>query len=202
MTRVRQWRSAAATAGLVIALGTAGSVAHAAPAPGVSSRDTAFLRSIHQANLAEIVSSQHAKVHGRTACVRQVATILVRDHRRLDASAVALAARLKVKLPTATTTAQQAQFAAVKAKTGTAAYNSAWLNLQARAHNEALRLIDSELASGRNAQVKAAARAARPVIVHHLAMVRGGACHAPRPAQTHGHGHRAQVPAARPAARH
>ncbi|MFE2429010.1 DUF4142 domain-containing protein [Streptomyces sp. NPDC059373] len=185
MTRVRHWSSAAATAGLVIALGTVGTVAHAAPTPSVSSRDTAFLRSIHQANLAEIVSSQHAKAHGRTACVRQVATILVRDHQRLDASGVALARRLRVNLPAAPTAAQKAQFATVKAKTGTAAYNSSWLNLQARAHNEALRLIDNELASGRNAQVKAAARAARPVVVRHLAMVHGGVCHAPRPAGRH-----------------
>ncbi|WP_459186411.1 DUF4142 domain-containing protein, partial [Streptomyces sp.] len=140
-------------------------MANAAPVPGVSSHDTALLRSIHQANLAEIVSSQHAKTHGRAACVRQVATILVRDHRRLDAGGVALARRLRVNLPTGPTTTQQAQFATVKAKTGKAAYDSSWLNLQARAHNEALRLIDSELASGRNAQVKAAARAARPVVV-------------------------------------
>jgi putative membrane protein len=201
MTRVRHWCSAAATAGLVIALGTVGSMAHAAPVPSVSSRDTAFLRSIHQANMAEIASSQHAVAHGRTACVKQVATILVRDHRRLDAGGVALAKRLRVSLPASPTAMQKAQFAAVKAKTRTA-YDAAWLNLQARAHNEALRLIDSEVASGRNAQVKAAARAARPVVVRHLAMVRGGVCHAPSAPKTHAGGHRAQVHADRPATRH
>ncbi|MGW0335802.1 DUF4142 domain-containing protein [Streptomyces sp. NPDC003011] len=54
---------------------------------------------------------------------------------------------------------------------------AAWLKTQEAAHTKTLALIDSELNTGRNTEVKAPARAARPVVAMHLDMVRGGTCH-------------------------
>ncbi|WP_181794457.1 DUF4142 domain-containing protein [Streptomyces sp. WELS2] len=165
---------AAATA--LLALATATATPATAATPG--GKDTNFLQAIHQSNLAEIAAGQDARTHATTACVKRVAAVLVRDHTKLDAQGRMLARNKGVSLPAAPTAAQQRQLAAVKAHAGTSAYDPAWLKAQAEGHTQALKLIDNEISSGTDAKVRAAARAARPIVAEHLAMVRGGVCHA------------------------
>ncbi|MEU2116096.1 DUF4142 domain-containing protein [Streptomyces sp. NPDC016459] len=163
-------------AALVIAVSAAaGPYAVAAP---VSDQDTTFTKAAHQGNLAEIAAGQDAQANATSACVKEVGRVLVRDHGKLDADVKALAAKLGVTLPGAPTAEQKAELAAVRAKAGTPAYDAAWLKGQEAAHTKTLALIDTELHTGKNAEVMAAARAARPVVAMHLDMVRGGTCHA------------------------
>ncbi|MFF8278818.1 DUF4142 domain-containing protein [Streptomyces lateritius] len=165
---------------LVIAI--AASTAPYAAAATVSDQDTGFVRSAHQGNLAEMAAGQDAQKHATSACVKEVGRVLVRDHGKLDADVKALAAKLHIALPAAPTAEQKAELASVRAKAGTSAYDTAWLKSQDAAHTKTLARIDSELKTGHNAEVKAAARAARPVVVMHLDMVRGGVCHAAKDA--------------------
>jgi putative membrane protein len=79
-------------------------------------------------------------------------------------------------LPTAPTAAAQRELAAARAKAGSSAYDTAWLNAQDKAHQQTLALIDKELRSGTDSRVKAAAKAARPVVAMHAEMVSGGTC--------------------------
>ncbi|WP_255306228.1 DUF4142 domain-containing protein [Streptomyces sp. Wb2n-11] len=144
----------------------------------VSTEDTMFLKAAHQGNLAEIAAGEDAQKHATTECVEEVGRVLVRDHTKLDSDVKMLASKLHVTLPNSPTAEQQKQLAAVQAKAGTPAYDAAWLKTQEAAHTATLALIDRELSVGRNAEVKAAARSARPVVAMHLDMVRGGVCHA------------------------
>ncbi|MBC2867114.1 DUF4142 domain-containing protein [Streptomyces mexicanus] len=173
MRLTRLCGTAAATA--LLALATAATPASAAPLAG---QDSAFLKAVHQSNLAEIAAGQDARSHATSACVKRVADILVRDHTRLDAQGMALARSKGVSLPGTPTAAQRRQLAAVKAHQGTAAYDSAWLEAQEKGHTQTLALIDTELSKGTDAKVRAAARTARPIVAMHLQMVRGGVCHA------------------------
>ncbi|NGO11901.1 DUF4142 domain-containing protein [Streptomyces sp. HC44] len=173
---VKRWAPAALT---ILALsGISAAPAIADEKSELSTMDYDFLRSAHQGNLAEIAAGQDAQRNATTDCVKKVAATLVRDHTRLDRDGKALADKLGVTLPGTPTAAQQQDLAAIKAKAGTAEYDKAWLNAQQAAHETKLALIDKELASGSNTEVKAAARAARPVVVMHLLMVRGGTCRA------------------------
>ncbi|MET9951748.1 DUF4142 domain-containing protein [Streptomyces sp. NPDC006339] len=149
-----------------------------AAAAQVGDQDATFLKSAHQGNLAEIAAGRDAQKNGISACVQEVGRVLVRDHTKLDADGKALAAKLGVALPAEPTAEQKAELAAVRAKAGTSGYDAAWLTAQDAAHTKTLALIDTELASGDDSEVKAAARAARPVVAMHLDMVRGGVCHA------------------------
>jgi putative membrane protein len=161
------------------AMAIAGISAGTAFADGaISGIDSTFLKASHQGNLAEIAAGQDAQKNATTRCVKKVGAVLVRDHTRLDKQGKALADKLNVALPGMPTAEQQKQLAAVRAKAGTAAYDKAWLAAQAAAHQKTLRLIDDEIRSGKNAEVKAAARAARPIVAMHLGMVRGGTCRA------------------------
>ncbi|GAA4919307.1 DUF4142 domain-containing protein [Streptomyces coeruleoprunus] len=150
----------------------------AGPAVAVDHVDNAFLRASHQSNLAEIALSQDAKKNATTSCVKEVAAKLEADHRKLDADTKALSDKLGVDLPVAPTAEQQQTLADVMAKAKTPAYDAAWLKTQEAAHEKSLARIDGQIAEGRNAEITAAAKAARPVVAGHLEMVRGGTCHA------------------------
>ncbi|OKJ94712.1 hypothetical protein AMK26_32180 [Streptomyces sp. CB03234] len=131
----------------------------------------------HQGNLAEIAAGHDARKNATTSCVKHVGAVLVRDHSKLDADLKALASKLHVTLPASPSQEQKQELAAVQAKAGSPAYDAAWLTTQDAAHRKTLALIDEELKAGKNAEVKAAARSARPVVEMHLDMVRGGNCH-------------------------
>ncbi|MET7442136.1 DUF4142 domain-containing protein, partial [Streptomyces sp. NPDC005568] len=163
---------------LVVAAAVCGIAAAPASAGAGSPQDDTFARAAHQGNLAEIAAGRDAQKHATTACVKTVGATLVRDHGKLDSDLRMLAHKLDITLPGMPTAEQRQELAAVQAKAGTQAYDTAWLKTQDAAHTATLAMIDSELKSGQNAEVQAAARAARPVVAMHLEMVRGGTCHA------------------------
>ncbi len=169
---VRTRRTVIAAAGLA-ALAVAGPAPSAAAARG----DAAFLVAVHQANLAEISASENAKANSADPCVRDVADTLIRDHRRLDAAGAALASQLGVALPGAPNPDERRMLAELVAATGTPQFDAKWLAAQVTAHEQALKLIDDEIAHGANPEVVGAAKTARPVVVMHLSLVRGGVCH-------------------------
>ncbi|MGW7104324.1 DUF4142 domain-containing protein [Streptomyces sp. NPDC054838] len=148
--------------------------------PGPASaadQDAAFVKAVHQGSLAEIAAGNDAQRHATTACVKEVGAVLVRDHGKLDAALKMPAGTSKADLPASPGPAQRKALADVRAKAGTAAYDSGWLAVQDAAHTRTLALIDKELSTGRDRGVVAAARAARPVVAAHLEMIRGGGCH-------------------------
>lgn len=145
-------------------------------AADVSGEDRTFLEQAHQGNLAEIAAGEDASGNATSACVKEVGATLVRDHTELDADVKTLAGKVGVTLPGSPSEEQKKELAAVRAEAGGPAYDTAWLTAQDGAHRKTLALIDQEIKSGTNAEVMAAARAARPVVAMHLDMVRGGAC--------------------------
>ncbi|CAL9291214.1 DUF4142 domain-containing protein [Streptomyces sp. SudanB25_2051] len=150
----------AATALTCLSLsGIAAAPALAAEAPPT---DYAFLRAAHQGNLTEIAAGKDAQKNATTECVKHVGGVLVRDHTKLDAATRALADKLGVDLPMAPSPEQQRTLAAVMAKAGTSAYDTAWLKAQDAAHTKTLGMIDHQIAKGKDAEVTAAAKAARP----------------------------------------
>ncbi|MFI6858262.1 DUF4142 domain-containing protein [Streptomyces sp. NPDC050416] len=164
--------------GAVMAVALFGISVPYAFAAEISAQDELFMMQAHQGNLAEIAAGQDAQKNATTSCVKNVGAVLVRDHSKLDWDLKMLAGKLNVTLPGSPSAEQKKELAAVQAKAGSPAYDAAWLTTQDAAHRKTLALIDQELKGGKNAEVKAAARSARPVVAMHLDMVRGGASHA------------------------
>ncbi|MFF8592625.1 DUF4142 domain-containing protein [Streptomyces sp. NPDC015220] len=144
----------------------------------VSTLDKQFLTAAHQGNLWEITTGKQAQSAATTACVKRAGADFVRDHRVLDAGVAKTANKLGVALPSGQTAAQLRQTAALKSLAGKPAYDAAWLKAQHGAHVQTLALIDKEIASGGNPDVKSLARSARPVVARHARMVEHGTCHA------------------------
>ncbi|THA50189.1 DUF4142 domain-containing protein [Streptomyces sp. A1136] len=156
--------------------GVCGPAAVAAASAG--DQDTAFARSAHQGNLAEIAAGQDAQKHAMTACVKDVGAILVADHQKLDTDLKAVAAKSTIPLPTMPSAEQQQKLMTVQQQAGTARYDAAWLADQEAAHTQTLALIDKQIKTGTDTSLTNAAHKARPIVAMHLDMVRGGTCHA------------------------
>jgi putative membrane protein len=147
----------------------AGLAGTGAAAAAPSEQDRTWMFAAHQSNLTEIAAGSAARQKATSEVVRQHGEIFVRDHTHLDASLRQLAQRLDVDLPSTPTSQQQSTLKAVSARSG-AAFDGAWLAGQLAGHRRALADGETELASGSDPTVKAAARAAAPVIEMHLAM--------------------------------
>ncbi|GAB2999348.1 hypothetical protein GCM10023080_076430 [Streptomyces pseudoechinosporeus] len=171
---VKRWAPVALT--FLALSGTSAAPAIADERPELPRPDRYFLRAAHQGNLAEIAAGWDARRHATTDCVKKAGATLTTDHARLDEHGRALADKLGVPLPGMLTAAQLQELATVKARAGTAEYDEAWLNSRRAAHKTTLALIDRQLDSGSNPEVRAAARAARPVVARHLRMMRADTC--------------------------
>jgi putative membrane protein len=167
MTIARRLSTLAGAAALALTyLGLASGIAAAAP----SGQDRAFLVAAHQSNLTEIQAGKAALDKATSDVVRQHGQLFIRDHTRLDADLKAAASKLGVDLPSQPNAKQRATLASVGAKSGSA-FDSAWLTSQLAGHREAKAAGAKELASGSDAQVKALAKAAAPVVQMHLDML-------------------------------
>jgi putative membrane protein len=168
MTRVRHL---AAWAGVVVALTIAAGIgvtsAASAGSMAPSKQDRAFMAATHQSNLAEIKAGQIAGQKATSGVIRRLGLEFVADHSRLDNDVRALAEQLGVSLPGLLSPTQQAQLAAVSAKSG-AAFDSAWVQSRLAGHREALAAGSTELARGSDARVAALAQKAAPVVQMHL----------------------------------
>ena len=136
-------------------------------------RDSTFLRTIHQGNLWEIAAGQDAQRHAVTRCVKQLGAVFVRDHRRLDRAGALVARSLRIALPGMMTAEQRRMLDEIRRHSGTRSYDREWLKAQTKAHVDTLGLIDQEIGRGNSAKVRAAARSARPIVAHHLSELRG-----------------------------
>ncbi len=170
-------RTSATALATLCLTGAVASPAAASPL-AVSALDRQLLTAAHQGNLWEIATGRSARTDATTACVKQVGAIFVRDHRILDTGVIKTAARLGVMLPSGQGASLTQQALALKKYAKKRGYDPAWLKAQYAVHVQALALIDKEIASGTNLQVKSLARSARPVVQRHVRMVgHGGVCH-------------------------
>jgi putative membrane protein len=137
----------------------------AEPAP-----DAAFLRALHQGDLAEIGGGNIAQERGVSPRVRALGARFVQDHTAIDARLTAVARTAGVELPDTPARAQlelAKKYQAVPA----AAFDRLYLRTQLKAHAEALAAGKAELARGRDQRVKDLVAFAAPLVkAHHDAL--------------------------------
>jgi putative membrane protein len=164
-----------ASSSLVAALAPAAlapaALAPAALAPAAEAMpDTAFLRAVHQANLAEIAGGGIAQERGVSPRVRALGARFVRDHTAIDTRLTAVARAADVLLPDTPSAAQLAltkKYQSVPAS----AFDRLYLRTQLAAHSEALAAGKAELANGQDPRVKQLVTYAAPLVqAHHDAL--------------------------------
>ena len=156
---VRRLALTTAVVGLFLAPSAAAS---AAP----NDQDAAYLRAAHQSNLAEIASGKLAQQKADSQQVKDIGARWVKDHTTLDRAVRQTAEALDVDLPSAPNAEQRALAARYEATSGRQ-FDSLYISTQMDSHMKTMRLGETELANGSDAQVKKAARNAAPVIAAH-----------------------------------
>jgi putative membrane protein len=151
----------------VLAVVAGAGVAAAVRGTTLSTQDTTFLTTAHQTDLVGIDAGRLAGQRAADPVVRRLATEMAADHSRFDSDVRTVAQRLDVPLPARPDATQQAELATVARQSG-AGFDSAWLRLQIVAHDQALAAGQAELAEGSNAEVKALAQRAVPLLRTHL----------------------------------
>lgn len=158
------------------ALGVAGllllqpAAAQAAP----SDQDTAFLKSAHQSNLAEIAGGKLAQQKGASQEVKDLGERFVTDHTKLDAAVRETAEALGVDLPSTPNSKQQAVARRYAATSGDD-FDALFVSTQMEAHMAAMAAGRTEIARGSDAQAKKVAQDAAPVIASHHDALSGAA---------------------------
>jgi putative membrane protein len=143
-----------------------------APAPhDPAPHDAAFLRATHQADLAEIAAGNIAMERGASPAVRELGARFVRDHTAIEEHLTAVARSEGVSLPDTPTRSQLAlthKYQSVPA----AGFDALYVRTQLAAHNAASAAGKAELASGKDARVKALVSYAAPLVeAHHDALM-------------------------------
>jgi putative membrane protein len=139
-----------------------GTAASAAP----SDQDTTYLRAAHQSNLAEIAGGTIAQQKAEDQQVKDLGARFVADHTKLDDALKRTASALGVELPS-TPNAEQRALAARYRAASAEQFDALFIATQMDAHMRAMRLGETEIANGSDAQAKKAAQDAAPVIASH-----------------------------------
>ncbi|WP_170323466.1 DUF4142 domain-containing protein [Cryptosporangium phraense] len=142
--------------------------AHAAPVAGVNAQDQSYLRGAHQANLAAIAAARIAIRKATEQDTRDLANRWLTDHTKLDNDLRPVAKKLGVDLPARPDTTQQATLNRYEQTSGSS-FDGLWVTTQRQGQASYRRLIEAEVTSGQNAEVKALARQASPVVAAHAA---------------------------------
>jgi len=172
ITRTLSAIGALALTGTGLALGTG--VAHAADlkATGVSTQDKTFVVSNAQSNLAEITLGKLGNQRAQSARVKELASVTLRDHLRLQEELKKAASSGGYQLPTQPNTMQRATAAQLE-NTPAAAFDLAYSTAELKGHVLAIAAAGSETQLGSDSAVKAYATDYIPVATMHRNMASG-----------------------------
>jgi putative membrane protein len=134
----------------------------------ISQEPTAYEK-LAQAGIAEIQAGKLAQGMGSTAEVRAFGAMMVEQHSDANAKLASIANSKGVTLPAAPSEAQINTLKLLHARPG-ASFDKAYLAEQVRAHEEALRLLKSQIVSGEDAELTAFAQEMLPTVESHLRM--------------------------------
>jgi putative membrane protein len=154
------------TSGTTTTNGTSGSTGRTATLAGT---DATFLRKAMEGGLEEVQRAQAAMRSAQRAEVRNVASMMLEDHRRTNEKLTQLASSKGWDVPSTASTAEGDQ-ARMAAGPG---FDDNYLEDEIRHHREAISLFRAQASSGSDPELRQFARDTLPALEHHLEMLQG-----------------------------
>ncbi|MFG2061430.1 DUF4142 domain-containing protein [Micromonospora sp. NPDC048871] len=153
--------------GLLAALVLVGvAPAAAAQAAQPSEQDTQYLQAIHQVNLYEVKAGELAQKKAQDQQVKDLAQMIVTDHKDLDQQVKDLAGQLNVQLPKEPTPDQRTALDQLNNASGEE-FDRLWVTQGLAGHLQAIQATQTEISQGTEAQVVQLAQTALPVLQAH-----------------------------------
>lgn len=136
-----------------------------------STDDTTFATKAAQAGIAEVAAGDLARTKATNEDVKGFAEKMVRDHTAANAELHDAAAKSSVVLPTEASIQQKAAAERLSTFSG-AEFDHAYVEQMVKDHTEAVELFRTEVAGGKDANLKAFAQKTLPTIEMHLEMAK------------------------------
>lgn len=149
--------------------------ASASPSAGttsVSAADRSFATKAAQAGTAEIADAQIALQNSDRQDVKDFAQRMVTDHTKAADQLKLIAGGEGITLPTGESKADQSDTNALQKLKG-APFDRRYIEIQRKAHQQAVALFTAESKSGKNSQLKSFAGQTLPTLQDHLKMATG-----------------------------
>jgi len=141
-----------------------------ASAAQLSSQDRSFIEHAAMGGLAEVQEGQLAQSKAQAAPVKQFGQRMVQDHTPNNKELMALAQQKGVTPPAALDSKHAQEVASLQKDSG-ANFDRAYIRGELADHQEMAKLLQQEITSGSDPDVKAYAQKTLPVIQEHLRMV-------------------------------
>ena len=147
---------------------TDGAMAPPADAAGgqAATDPQSFVNTAAASDMFEIESAKLAQAQGKSAEVKEFATMMTRDHTKSTAELKTAAATADITPAPAMTAKQQADLTALRDAGDN--FDTLYKQQQLAAHQEALALLQGQASGGSNAALKAFAAKTAPVVQGHL----------------------------------
>ncbi|MEU6783251.1 DUF4142 domain-containing protein [Nonomuraea angiospora] len=136
-----------------------------------SEQDKAWMRGIHEVNLAEVQAGQLGVGKGSTARIKTIGKMLVVDHTKLDTKVTNAATQLHITLPMSPSADQRAMLAKLQ-DSPRDEFDEDFTAAMINGHQQALAATKVEISHGTSPTVVALARTAEPALVAHLTALR------------------------------
>ncbi len=152
---------------VVLALAAGPAFAQAEQPPAATSTDQTFVMNTAKANMAEVELGKLAALNASSADVKKFAQRMVDDHSKSLADLRALAGSKNIVLPSeldAQDKAMRDKMAAMKGE----AFDREYMTMMVAGHRKVVDSFRDELASGKDADVKAWATKTLPTVEEHL----------------------------------
>jgi len=148
---------------------TAAAMSSGTMTPHLGTHDKNFITKAAAAGMAEVQDGQLAETKGDSA-VQAIGRRMVADHGKANQQLSGIASSKGVAPPEAVDAKDAAMTDHLQGLSG-AAFDTAYLKGQKKAHLQAIRLFNAEAAHGTDPDLKAFATATLPTLKEHLSMI-------------------------------
>jgi putative membrane protein len=150
--------------------GNAGTTSTSGRTASLADTDATFLRKATEGGREEVQRAQTAMRSAQRAEVRNVASMMLEDHRRTNDKLAQLASRKGWSVPSDAATAESDQARMPAAGPG---FDDDYLEDEIRHHRETIALFRAQESTGSDPDLRQFARDTLPSLEHHLEMLQG-----------------------------
>ena len=133
----------------------------------LSDQDRSFMHQAAMGGLSEVQEGQAAQSKAQSPQVKQFAQRMVRDHTANNQELMNVARQSGMTPPTTLDSTHEQELAKLKADSGKN-FDQAYIQHQVTDHQQMISLLQTEIQSGSDPQLKAYAQKTLPVIQEHL----------------------------------
>jgi putative membrane protein len=138
---------------------------------GADSPDAHFYHSAAEAGIAEVDAGKLAQQKATDPQLAKFGAMMVKDHSAANQQLQAIADSKQISLPTKPSLEQRGAKAKLDLLKGQS-FDKAYVKNQIAAHEDTLKLLQQEIASGQDSDAKAFAQKVLPTVQSHLAAIK------------------------------